>query len=109
MGCRTFLQVAAARNQESLLGRISPALWYDRAMRALLGVMVVAVAGCGSGDGGGGGGGGGGDGGNGSVDLGADGGGDGVRTFHVDFADDLQGWSGGFSDYPVGMEAFYEL
>jgi hypothetical protein len=36
-------------------------------------------------------------------------GGSGDRVFSFDFRDDLQGWVAGFSDYPFGMETFYEL
>lgn len=32
-----------------------------------------------------------------------------VDVFRFDFEDGLQGWQGGFADYPVGEEAFYEL
>jgi hypothetical protein len=75
-------------------------------MRVLVGVMVAAAVGCGSADGGAGGMGGAGGGGDGGSGCDA---GSGDCVFHIDFAGDLQGWSAGFSDYPAGMEAFYEL
>ena len=32
-----------------------------------------------------------------------------VKRYTINFADGLAGWSGGFADYPVGQEEFYEL
>src|SRR5437588_7829962 len=31
------------------------------------------------------------------------------QLFQFDFANGAQGWSAGFSDYPAGQEAFFEL
>jgi hypothetical protein len=31
------------------------------------------------------------------------------EVFSFDFAEDTQGWRGGFSDYPLGQEIFFEL
>jgi hypothetical protein len=33
----------------------------------------------------------------------------GERTFDFDFTEGTQGWQGGFADYPLGQEVFYEL
>lgn len=32
-----------------------------------------------------------------------------AETFHFDFSENYEGWTGDFADYPVGEEAFYEL
>ena len=32
-----------------------------------------------------------------------------TRNFRIDFSHGLEGWVGGFADYPVGEEDFYEL
>jgi hypothetical protein len=33
----------------------------------------------------------------------------GERTFNFDFSTQMYGWVGGFADYPLGQEGFYEL